>query len=219
MKVGTDAVLLGAWANVADAKNLLDIGTGNGTIALMLAQRSNSEAKIDAVEIETTAAHQAQENFGQSPWPHKMHIHHSSIQDFYPYKKYDVIVSNPPYFNNSYSPPDEKRYQARHTIKLSHNDLTTAAERLLQDDGRFSVVLPFEEGNQFIALALARNLYRTRQFSFRTRAEKKIERWLIEFQKQPRLLETGEILLYKNKNGEMWDDTYIILTKDFYLNL
>ena len=219
MKVGTDAVLLGSWANIGDAKNILDIGTGTGTIALMLAQRSNDRAEIDAVEIEKTDAEQAKENFERSPWPNKLHIHHSSIQDFYPSRKYDVIVSNPPYFNNSQSPPDEKRYHARHTVKLNHNDLATAAKRLLEKDGKLSIVLPFDEGNQFIALAESNMLYCSRRFGFRTRAGKRIERWLMEFQNHPQTTETGEILLYKNKSGEIWDDSYVNLTKDFYLKL
>ena len=219
MKVGTDAVLLGAWANVGDAKKILDIGTGTGTIALMLAQRSNDLAEIDAVEIERSDALQAEDNFVRSPWPNKVHIHHSSIQDFNPNTKYDVIVSNPPYFSNSKSPSDEKRYNARHTIKLNHNDLATAAQRLLAAAGKLSIVLPFHEGNRFIALAESKMLYCSRRFSFQTRAEKSIERWLMEFQREPQVMETGEILLYKNKTGEIWDDTYVNLTRDFYLKL
>jgi tRNA1Val (adenine37-N6)-methyltransferase len=219
MKVGTDAVLLGAWASVGNAKRILDIGTGNGTIALMLAQRSNDQAEINAVEIERTDALQAEENFNQSPWKHKIHMHHSSIQNFYPDKKYDLIVSNPPYFINSQSPPDEKRYHARHTVKLNHNDLTTAVVRLLEDDGKFNVVLPYEEGIQFIELAETKMLYCSRRFCFRTRAEKRVERLLIEFQRQPQTTETGEILLYKDKSGELWDNSYINLTKEFYLKL
>jgi tRNA1Val (adenine37-N6)-methyltransferase len=219
MKVGTDAVLLGAWASVGDAKRILDIGTGNGTIALMLAQRSVDLSEIDAVEIEATDALQAAENFNQSRWKHKLHMHHSSIQSFYPDKKYNLIVSNPPYFSNSQSPPDQRRYHARHTIKLNHNDLTTAVIRLLEDDGKFNVVLPYEEGVRFMELAETKMLYCSRRFSFRTRAEKKVERLLIEFQRQPQAAATGEILLYKNKTGEIWDDTYKNLTRDFYIKL
>jgi len=219
MKVGTDAVLLGAWASVGDAKRILDIGTGNGTIALMLAQRSIDLAQIDAVEIETTDALQAEENFNQSPWRDKVHIHHSSIQSFYPDKKYNLIVSNPPYFSNSQSPPDQRRYHARHTIRLNHIDLTSAAVRLLEDDGKFNVVLPYEEGIRFMELAETKMLYCSRRFSFRTRAEKKVERLLIEFQRQPQATETGEIILYKDKSGELWDNSYVNLTKEFYLKL
>ena len=217
MKVGTDAVLLGAWVNTDQAMRILDIGTGNGTIALMLAQRSTDLAKIDAVEIEMTDADCAEQNALQSPWPHKIQVHHSSIQNFFPHNKYDLIVSNPPYFNNSQEPPDEKRYYARHTIKLSYYDLFDAVVRLLNDDGKFSVILPFEEGLQFADIAESKMLFCSRRFSFRTRAEKKIERLLIEFTRTKQPLETGEILLYKS--GQTWDETYVNLTQDFYLKL
>jgi tRNA1Val (adenine37-N6)-methyltransferase len=121
MKVGTDTVLLGAWTKVDHATNILEIGTGNGTIALMLAQRTSDNVCIDAVEIEPTDAAQAQENFLQSPWPAKIRTHPISIQQFENGIKYDIIVSNPPYFINSQRPPDEKRGQARHTISLSQD--------------------------------------------------------------------------------------------------
>jgi tRNA1Val (adenine37-N6)-methyltransferase len=149
MKVGTDTVLLGAWVKVDHAQAILDIGTGNGTIALMLGQRSSETATIDAVEIEETDVMQAEENFQKSPWNGKIHLHHTSIQNFFSKKKYDLIVSNPPYFNNSQPPPDERRLQARHTISLSYNDLLGATLRLLKDDGKFNVVLPFSEGLAF----------------------------------------------------------------------
>lgn len=217
MKVGTDAVLLGAWADVREAQQILDIGTGNGTIALMLAQRSNQAANIDAVEIEEADAIQANENFLASPWVSKIHLHHIAIQKFLPDKKYDLIVSNPPYFNNSQKPPDSKRHQARHTVTLRYDELLTASLRLLKDDGKFNVILPFAEGLQFIELAKEFNLFCSRQFNFRTRAEKKIERWLIELTRKPSVAETGEILLYKS--GDTWSDDYIKLTSAFYLKL
>lgn len=217
MKVGTDAVLLGAWVNIHQAMHILDIGTGNGTIALMLAQRSGELAEIDAVEIEETDALQAGKNFSDSPWAQKIHLRHSSIQNFFPEKKYDLIVSNPPYFNNSQSPPDSKRYLARHTISLTYQDLINSVIRLLTEDGRFNVILPFTEGLQFIELAAKSMLHCRRKYSFRTRAEKKIERWLLEFSREKSVLETGEITLYKD--GEVWSDVYVALTRDFYLKL
>ncbi len=217
MKVGTDTVLLGAWVDTGHAIHILDIGTGNGTIALMLAQRTAEDAIIDAVEIEKTDALQARENFIQSPWSHKIHLHAISIQEFFPQKKYDLIVSNPPYFNNSQSPPNEKRYQARHTIALNYEELIMSTVRLLSKNGKFNVILPYLEGIQFIKLAHQFDLSCTRQYSFRTRQEKPIERWLLEFSKRSNLLATGEILLYK-ANDE-WSDSYKRLTQDFYLKL
>jgi tRNA1Val (adenine37-N6)-methyltransferase len=217
MKVGTDAVLLAAWLNINQASKLLDIGTGNGTIALMLAQRSNELAEIDAVEIEMIDARVAEENFKQSPWPNKIHVHQIAIQDFDPHTKYDLIVSNPPYFNNSQGPTNQRRYHARHTIKLSYEELIDAVVRLLDDRGKFNVILPFKEGIRFIELAEAKMLYCSRRFSFRTRVEKNIERWLIEFTWHSQPVQTGEILLYKV--DDLWDETYVNLTQDFYLKL
>ncbi len=217
MKVGTDAVLLGAWANVNDAKRVLDIGTGSGTIALMLAQRTSENTMIDAVEIEETDFRQAHENFIQSPWTQKIHVHHSSIQNFYPDKLYDIVVSNPPYFNKSQKPPDEKRSQTRHTVALSYEDLLAAATRLLTDAGSLNVILPYVEGLEFMELAKRYNLFCLRQFSFKTREHKPIERWLLEYSKMPRSVQTGEIVLYKE--GDDWSDSYRSLTRDFYLKL
>jgi tRNA1Val (adenine37-N6)-methyltransferase len=217
MKVGTDAVLLGAWVTIEHAESILDIGTGNGTIALMLAQRSNKNATIDAVEIERTDAAQANENFLKSPWASRIHLHHIPIQQFSSEKKYDLIVSNPPYFNNSQRPPNERRHQARHKITLPYDALISSTLRLLKDDGKLNVILPYTEGLQFIELAKQSHLHCTRQYSFRTRAEKPIERWLVEFSKYEGTIETGVILLYKS--GEEWSDEYVRLTGDFYLKL
>lgn len=217
MKVGTDAVLLGAWVHVGNAQQMLDIGTGSGTIALMVAQRSVDTANIDAVEIEETDALQAEENFTSSPWRSRIHLHHVAIQQFRPYKYYDVIISNPPYFNNSQKPPDTKRHQARHTITLPYDELIAATLRLLNTDGSFNVILPFTEGLHFIDMAKQQGLFCSRQFSFRTKAQKPIERWLLEFRKTEITLETGEIVLYKD--NEKWSDEYVNLTSDFYLKL
>ena len=214
MKVGTDTVLLGAWVKIDQAQSILDIGTGNGTIALMLAQRSRESATIDAVEIEATDVIQAEENFQKSPWNNKIQLHHTSIQNFFPKKKYDLIVSNPPYFINSQRPPDERRHQARHAISLSYDDLINATLRLLEDEGRFNVILPFTEGLHFVDLAKECGLFCSRRYGFRTRSEKPVERWLLEFSKNHQLEERGEILLY-NK-GEEWSKAYTELTTDFY---
>src|SRR6266850_1577807 len=131
MKVGTDAVLLGAWAGAAGAKTILDIGTGSGIIALMLAQRTPSYARIDAVEIEQSDFLQASENAQNSPWPEKIIVHHTSIQEYQTDSQYDLIICNPPYFINSLLPPSPFRKQARHAALLPNRDLLTAVKRLL----------------------------------------------------------------------------------------
>lgn len=217
MKVGTDGVLLGAWAEVRDVKSVLDIGTGSGVIALMLAQRCEQPVSIDGIELDVEAATQANENAQQSPWSKHVAIHCTSLQQYSPEKKYDLIVSNPPYFINSQEPPDKKRLQTRHTVTLTFEELLQGATRLLSDTGTLEVILPYTEGLQFIALARTVNLFCSRQWSFRTRANKPIERWLLAFSRmQTEMIETGEILLYDM--GTELSPSYRKLTGAFYLN-
>jgi tRNA1Val (adenine37-N6)-methyltransferase len=218
MKVGTDGVLLGAWANVNGAKHILDIGTGSGVIALMLAQRTPDDSQIDAVEIDPLAFEEAHENFKTSPWSEKILAHHIAIQQFTKKSKYDLIISNPPYFQNSYKPPDEKRVAARHTENLSFEDLLAATGKLISPTGRLNVILPVSEGEHFVSLAASKNFSLTRKWAFRTRAEKPTERYLLEFSRHSvKSVDTGEIKLYDQ--GENWSEDYKYLTRDFYLKI
>jgi tRNA1Val (adenine37-N6)-methyltransferase len=214
-KVGTDGVLLGAWVNIGDAKTILDIGTGSGVVALMLAQRTADEVMIDAVELQEGDALQARENVSNSPWPNKVNVIHSSIQNFRSEVQYDLIVSNPPYFVNSWLPPDENRSKARHSNDLSFSELLDAVNRLLKPDGRFSVVLPFTEGNEFIRLAETLSFRPIKKLTFQSRQNKPIERLLIEFSHIRCEVKTEELLLYKV--NEEWTEAYRTLTRDFYL--
>lgn len=216
-KVGTDAVLLGSWVKVTTAQRLLDIGTGTGVIALMLAQRTSAEIIIDAVEIEKDDAEQAKENVSQSPWPKKIQIHHSSIQNFSSPDKYDLIVTNPPYFENSWLPPEKKRSQARHTHHLSFDELLESAKRLLKDDGRLALILPHQEAVDFIQRAHFVQLYCMRQMTFRSRINKPVERLLLELGPIPGQLIKEEMILHEESNG--WSEAYRLLTNDFYLNI
>lgn len=217
MKVGTDGVLLGAWVAVEDANSILDIGTGSGVIALMLAQRTAPHVLIHAVEIEASDATQATENVAHSQWPDKVKVFQSAIQDFQPHIQYDHIVSNPPYFINSLEPPDARRIEARHTTRLSHEELLMAAVRLLKPAGKLSIILPYTEGHHCIALALRYNLFCIRQTNFRTRADKPIERLLLTFAFKMSPVDHGEILLYNGDND--WSSEYRALTREFYLKL
>jgi tRNA1Val (adenine37-N6)-methyltransferase len=216
-KVGTDGTLLGAWASVENANHVLDIGTGSGLIALMVAQRTAESTTIDAIELSHAAYEQATENAIQSPWSHKVKIHHTSLQEFHAEQNFDCILSNPPYFSNSFKPPNESRIAPRHTDTLSFEELIAHSKRLLTNDGKLNVILPYAEGVQFIELAKQHALYLTRQWGFRTRKEKPIERWLLEFSQLPEAIETNEILLYAK--AEEWSDQYKDLTRDFYLKL
>ena len=217
MKIGTDGVLLGAWTDVSEATRILDIGTGTGVIALMLAQRTNTEIKIEAIEIDDNAFADAKENFGLSPWKERLTLHHQNIHEFSTTNTFDLIVSNPPFFQNSYKPPDPKRGLARHTENLSFEGLLTSTERLQGPSGRLSVILPNVEGLQFIQLAEQRKFHCSRKWSFRTRQEKPIERWLLEFSRLPGPIEENEILLYES--GENWSSGYKNLTREFYLKI
>lgn len=214
MKVGTDGVLLGAWSALNNSKHILDIGTGTGVIALMLAQRTKLST-IDAVEIEQEAFEDATENIASSPWSDRIRVHHSPIQDFISVTPFDLIVSNPPYFQNSFKPPDAKRGIARHTQQLTFPELLNIAKKFLVPSGKLSIILPYTEGLEFITLASTYSFYCSRKWSFRTRLGKPIERWLLEFSRAKIVAEEGEILLYKDR--DQWSDGYKDLTFDFYL--
>lgn len=217
MKVGTDGVLLGAWAHVHREETVLDAGTGTGLIALMLAQRTHGQAIIDAVEINALAAADARENFKQSPWVHSLNLAETSLQHVASDKSYDLIISNPPYFINSLKPPDTNRGIARHADTLTTQDLLIAADSLLNVSGRLALILPYKEGNSFRLLAAAHQFQVTRQCLFYTRSHKPPERWLLELSRTPATLREETLILYEKEN--QWSEAYINLTKDFYLNL
>ncbi len=216
MKVGTDAVLLGAWVDLSGVDRVLDIGTGSGIIALMIAQRTHA-AQIDAVEINHEAVLDARENFEQAPWAARLNLYHSTIQSFQPKFKYDLIISNPPYFINSYKPGDEHRRSARHTESLSFQELLNVADQCIHPNGRLAVILPPAEGYFFNTLAADTGLVCIREWKFRTRRSKPAERLLLEFSANSKPLVQGEILLYENQSGEVWTDDYKALIREFYL--
>jgi len=217
MKVGTDGVLLGAWANCKNAKTVLDIGTGTGLIALMIAQRCN--AKIDAVEIDEHAVIQASENVANSLWNDRINLIHQSFQDFINHseRKYSLIVSNPPYFQNSMVAPDHKRANARHNSELQLDEIIAGATRLLTDDGILSVILPYIEGTLFIVKASQKGLYCNRQTKVLPKPGREPKRLLLEFMKTKKPLVEQEIIIELNKRHS-YSDAYKNLTKDFYLS-
>ncbi|HYC85782.1 MAG TPA: methyltransferase [Chryseosolibacter sp.] len=214
-KVGTDGVLLGTWVRVQHAKRVLDIGTGSGVIALILAQRSPDTTTIDGIEVQQGDFDQAMVNFNNSPWNTRLRAIHLPVQEFSPPSKYDLIVSNPPYFRKSHLPPDPARTIVRHDERLSLDELVDAAGRLLCTDGVFAVILPVAEGREFQNLARDRNLHCIRECAFRARPGKPVERLLMEFSFQPTPLVRGELVLYSH--GEAWTDEYWSLTGEFYL--
>ena len=216
MKVGTDGVLLGAWVDVSNAGSILDIGTGTGLIAIMLAQRS--DANIDAVEIEESAASQARENIANCKWAKRISIFHQSVQKFavLSAQKYDLIVSNPPYFTNSLKSSDLTRDCARHTEQLPYHELLSSIDRLLSENGRFAGIFPYVEGNTFIAMASAHGLYCTKKTNVYGKTNGRLKRLLLEFRRTKIPLEEDSLEI-RTAEGN-YAEKYIELTKDFYLD-
>ncbi len=212
MKVGTDGVLLGAWSN--GGKRVLDIGTGTGLIALMMAQRFEG-AVVDAVEIDGGAASQASENVSLSPFHDRVHVINSSIQD-YSASSYNCIVSNPPYFQNSLKNVDKRRVLARHADLLSYRDLFKSVIRLLDVNGCFSAVIPVECYGDFVNEALLCGLLPTREYHVKTKANKSPKRCLLEFRKSRTDVFDKRTVTMFDEDGE-GTEWYSDLVKDFYL--
>ena len=213
MKVGTDGVLLGAWADCNGAKRILDIGTGTGVIALMLAQR-NAEAEVQAVEIDETATRRARSNFDLSPWAERLTVEQTAVQEFTPAEKFDLIISNPPYFIDSLLPPDAKRSTARHTHDLSFEELDKAVCRLLADEGRFALILPTVEFDRYLAIT---QLHLVRRCDMHPTSGAATKRVMAEFAKHEAADAKHEtITIEQDKRGD-YTAEYRALTKDFYL--
>lgn len=219
MKVNTDGVLLGAWADIAGVTRALDIGAGTGVIAIMLAQRTTA-TQIDAVEIDPNSCVQARQNIGAAPWADRLQLIEGPVQDWARKAQltYDLIVSNPPFFSGGVLSDNQARNEVRHTIKLSHGDLLISVQKLLAPHGRFCVILPRIEGLRFQELAQSYHLYPTRIMEVVSRPGRPPERLLIQFEREAYPQQREQILL-READSEAWSDSYRELTGDFYLNL
>lgn len=219
MKVGTDGVLLGAWAK--GGTRILDIGTGTGLIALMMAQRFPS-AKIDAIEIDKDACKDALFNVSQSPFSDRINIINSSLQDYKPYNEmqedglYDAIVCNPPYFINSLKNPLQQRTTARHTDSLSHQELIYHSKRLLKPNGTLSVIIPSYNKDILESEAIFNGLSILKVTNIKTKSSKPAKRCLIEFGKDTNAVCKIEEQVLNDDNGvrTMW---YQNITQAFYI--
>ena len=216
MKVGTDGTLLGAWAEMErnDGK-VLDIGTGTGLIALMMAQRY-PEAKVTGIDIDEMAVSQAVENVQGSPFADRIEVFQADVNTFEPTEMFDSIVCNPPFFNNALICPDNQRTQARHTLSLSYQQLMAAAWRLLRDEGVFSLIIPNDFFQQLESEAHLAGFFLTRVFGVRTIEGKPIKRYLIELRKHPYIeLIKKDVMIEDEPNvRSIW---YRELTKNFYI--
>ena len=219
MKVGTDGVLLGAWATLdGNPQSILDIGAGSGLIALMLAQRSQA-AIIDAVEIDGLAFEQCVENFEASPWPDRLFCYHCSLEEFALEidEPYDLILSNPPFYNENVSSGDPARDTARQQASLPFFSLVQGVCQLLGPKGRFCLILPFREEESFISLAGRSGLHPNRITRVKGTAETPVKRSLIEFsfgEKGP----VEDLLTLEVRRNE-YTEAYRDLTRDFYLKM
>ncbi len=218
MKVGTDGVLIGCWCDTTDAKRVLDIGTGTGLIALMVAQRSTNDCQITGIEIDTDAAEQAHENVASSPWPNRIDIVGEKLQDYLPSCQFDLIVSNPPYFTNALKAPDAKRSAARHNDSLTVEDIVHFATKNLSEKGKLAVVLPCEEGKRLLAESIACGLHVRHTTWVKTTINKTPKRMLVEVGKEKPQRETEDTLVLSNGNNNEKTDQFINLVKDFYLH-
>lgn len=217
MKVGTDGVLLGAWAHFTpEHRRILDVGTGTGLIALMAAQRTEAwGAEVVAVEIDAPSAEDARENFARSEWDERLSLVECAVQEFCPDEKFDHIISNPPYFVDSLLSPDASRTAARHTTSLSFDELALASARLLNPEGVLSLVLPYDAVADMTLAAARAGLFLVRREDVSSKQNAAPLRSLLEFGFVPQ--PTLRTNLTIHISGGDYSEEYRSLTKDFYL--
>jgi tRNA1Val (adenine37-N6)-methyltransferase len=216
MKVGTDGVLLGAWASVPKSGRVLDIGTGTGLIALMIAQRS--DALIQAIEINPDAAKQASENAAESPWAGRIEVICIPFQEFCKLEsaKYDLIVCNPPFFSNSLKAKTHSRSLARHSDQLELRDLVSGVGNLLSPNGHFCVILPAEMESEMIILLSDIKLFPERIIRIRPLPGKEFKRVLMDFSFSPHQLSEAEMTI-ESGTRHQYTREYLDLTREYYL--
>ena len=226
MKIGTDGVLLGAWASVNNSMHtILDIGTGTGVIALMLAQRSIADT-IEAIELDGDAFEQCTDNFEASDWGDRLFCFHAGFDEFvdeYTEEEpeeaelYDLIVSNPPFYSEEVSSGNDARDQARQNSSLPFDELVSGVSKLLSPTGVFATIIPYKEEENFIALALENNLFPNRITQVRGTENTEIKRSLLEFSSTESEYTPKELIIELERN--VYTKEYIDLTKDFYLKM
>ena len=222
MKVGTDGVLLGAWCSVNDfPDSILDIGAGSGVIALMLAQRSDA-LTIDAVELDENAYEQTVENFERSNWGDRLYCYHATFQEYAieiaaDEETYDLIVSNPPFYTDGFETVNIARNKARSTSFLSFEELVEGVVNIISKNGKFVVILPFEEEANFIGLAAKNNLFLNRVCRVQGNSLSEIKRTLLEFSPNQTAIKEEHLVIELTRH--QYTEAYINLTKDFYLKM
>lgn len=220
MKIGTDGVLLGAWAVLKDTTaTILDIGTGTGVIALMLAQRCDAQ-QIDALEIDAAAYEQATDNFENSPWSDRLYCYHAGLDEFVeePEDLYDVIVCNPPFFSEDVKTNNPQRDAARFQEAMPFEELLEATDLFLSDLGVFSVIIPTKEEQKFIKLAANYSLFPCKITHVKGSPSSEIKRSLLAFNRNnTNSFVTGILVIETSRH--QYTDEYKQLTRDFYYKM
>lgn len=220
MKVGTDGVLLGAWAGsnfntISTPFRILDVGTGTGLIALMMAQRFPA-ANIVGIDIDEASLEQAKENVESTPFKTRISIEKQDFSDINSFsRQFDLIVSNPPFYTEDTLGGNQARDKARHTTSLPFEILVENATKLLTEEGLFSVIIPHQSAADFISICVANRLYLTRRLNIRSTERKSFNRVLLEFSTKMQPSETNTLTLYDANNNR--SPEYAQLTQDFYL--
>jgi tRNA1Val (adenine37-N6)-methyltransferase len=217
MKVGTDAILLGSWADPAGARTILDVGTGSGILALMLAQRS--EAKIDAIDIDPESTLQAGQNVQLSPWKKRISVIHRSLQDHLIQSAgpYDLIITNPPFFRHSLKSPDPLKNLARHAGNLTFESMLHSITGLLAVEGSFYTIMPFTESQAFRNLAVIQGLFLHRSLRVRPAPGKPPHRILMMYRKSRCRQQVEEEIVILERPGH-YSENYQNLTGSYYIN-
>lgn len=222
MKVGTDGVLLGAWCSADNLPDtILDIGTGTGIIALMMAQRSDAMT-IDGVEIDENAYEQTVANFEESDWGDRLYCYNSTFQNFADEiaaeeETYDLIVTNPPFYTDEFETENDARNKARFTSSLTFLELITGVVKILSSDGKFAIVIPCKEEENFINLAKEQNLFLNRICRVQGNETSAIKRSLMEFSFHQTEINSAHLIIEQGRH--QYTEEYINLTKDFYLKM
>ena len=218
MKVGTDSVLLGSWAKIAPREKALDIGTGTGILSLMLAQKVQGNCQIDAIEIDNQALIDAQNNFINSPWPKSVTLINQDFNLFNPSKKYDVIISNPPFFEGL-APSIKSRSTARNASdKLSYEVLIEKASQLMSPLGRTYIILPIDYFDKVIMIVKSFGLALQSELKLSPKITKNVNRALIHLVHQDNFIEpcfSSNLIIRNDENS--YTNEHKLLTKDFYL--